>query len=175
MPPKTTKTTRKSRPEAAPALPPVEEALATLARRNLRAVIHLAVRLVATAILLVLLEAQFPGLRRGPGRLVLEAGGGALVLWPFFTALGRAAAWRIALGRSYARAGRWSAAEQTLLPFTRAAYQPFDAAGEGTYWLATTRRALGHEDEARRLLEAVARSRRGEWQARAAAELAAHG
>jgi len=162
----------KPRSEAASSsLPPVEAALAALARRSLGAVILLLARLVAAAILLVLLERQFPALRQGAGLLVLEAAAGALVLWPFFTALGRAAAWRIALGRSYARAERWIEAERTLLVFTRAAYQPFDAAGEGTYWLAVARRGLGREEEARRLFRSVARSRRGPWRARAEAAL----
>lgn len=152
-------------------LPPVDEALAALARRELRAVILLIARLIAVAVLITLLEMQVPALRRAP--FLPEAVGGALILWPFFTARGRNAAWRIALGRSYARAKRWAEAERTLRPFARRAALGFDAAGEGAYWLAVAQRALGREEEARRLFQSVARTGRGEWKTRAEAQSAA--
>ena len=86
-------------------LPPVDAALAALARRELRALVLLVARLIAVAVLIALLETQIPALRRAP--FLPGAVGGALILWPFFTARGQSAAWRIALGRSYARAKRW--------------------------------------------------------------------
>jgi hypothetical protein len=126
------------------------------------------VRLVAVAILTSLLEARIPALQ---GRaLLLDAVGAVLVLWPFYTALGRIFAWRIALGRAYARERRWAEAERTLRPLARVRYQVFDATGEGAYWLGVALRGLGRNQEAGHLFRSVARQRRGTWQEKAAAE-----
>lgn len=156
--------------DARPA-PPVDEALSALFRRSVRAVVALLVRLVAVGLLTALLDTQLPALRRN--RPLVDAVAGMLVLYPFFTALGRNAAWRIALGRAYVREERWAEAERTLHPFRLRTHQVFDAAGEGLYWLARAQSGLGRADEAARLYGLVARHGRGEWQARAAAEIAA--
>lgn len=149
-------------PSAATASPPLDTALAALSRRTARAVASLLVRVVALGVLITLLVHEAPGLERVRG--VLDAVGAALALWPFFTSLGRLYAWRIALGRAYIREERWEDAARTLAPFRHPrARLLFDAAGEGAYHLAVTRRALGQGDEARRLFSLVAGERRGPW------------
>lgn len=160
-------------PPAAPVqAPPVEEALRALLRRDVRAVVSLLVGVVAVAILVSLLFAQSAALRQS--RAVVEAAAGVLVLWPFFTAVGKNYAWRIALGRAYAHEERWADAARALAPLgRRARAQLFDATGEGTFWLACARRALGQNTEAARLFRLVARHRAGPWRERARAELAA--
>ena len=164
------KSTR-SAPRSAAAAPPAEDALAALFRRNLRSVVALAVRVVAVGLLLALLERELPWVRRN--RLFVEALGSVLVVWPFFTAVGRNAAWRIALGRAYVQEKRWAEAERALLPFSRRGYQPFDAGGEGAYWFAVTLRAIGRAEESRHLFRSIAQTRRGPWREKAEAELAA--
>lgn len=144
--------------------------MAALFRRNVRAAVFLLVRLVAVGILLALLEATSPWVRQNRG--FVDAGASVLVVWPFYTVVGRNAAWRIALGRSYVREARWAEAEQALAVFARFYAVPFDAAGEGAYWLGVTLRALDREQAARRLLLSVARGRRGSWQEKAEAALA---
>jgi hypothetical protein len=150
-----------------PLSPPVDKALAELARRHLRAVIAMLVRVVALGILSAILAAQSPGLAKA--RLLMDAVAGGLALWPFFTALGRLYAWRIALGRAYVTEARFADAEQTLAPMMAGPrVRLFDATGEGAYWLAIAKRDLGKADEARSLLETVARDHAGsEWGARA--------
>jgi hypothetical protein len=152
------------------AAPPATDALAALRQRTARAVASMLVRLVAVAVLDTILNRSAPGLRPAPG--VLDAVGALLVLWPFFTALGRIYAWRIALGRAYVREMRWSDAQQALAPFVHPRVRLlFDATGEGTYLLATARRADGHKDLANRLLRQLAAERRGCWSEAAASHL----
>ena len=164
----TTKAERVS-PGAAPITdaPPADQALPALAARTARTFVFLFVRLAAVALLVTLLQARLPWVQ--DHRTLVDGIAALLVVLPFFTALGRGFAWRIALGRAYVREERWAEAERTLAPFNRRSYHPFDAAGEGAYWLALTHRALNRPDEARALLEFVARSGRGEWRDRAAA------
>jgi hypothetical protein len=150
------------------AAPPVDEALTALLRRSVRAWVWLAVRVVALALLTSVLAMQLPWVRQNKG--LVDALSGVLVLWPFFTATGRNWAWRIALGRAYAREGRWAEAERALSPLALPSRQIFDATGEGAYWLAVALREQGQGDPARRLFEQTARGRRGEWADRAAAE-----
>ena len=154
--------------------PPLGEALAGLSRRTGWAIGSLVVRIVAVATLNTILAHQLPWLAQN--RAVLDALGGVLVLWPFFTALGRGYAWRIALGRTYAKEQRWSDAEQTLSPFLHPRTRLFfDAKGEGIYWLAMARQALGAGDDARRLLQRLADERRGDWSDRAREQLLSSG
>jgi hypothetical protein len=145
-------------------LPDVDAALAELARRHQRAIASLVVRVIAVGFLAALLCAQIPWLARH--RSLVDALSGTLVLWPFFTALGHLYSWRIALGRAYAGAERWEDTERTLRPLTGLRARLFDAAGEGTYWLALAYRALGREVDSVRLLEALA-STNGGWAERA--------
>ena len=156
-------------PQTARSAPPLDEALAALARRSRRAGVSLVARLVAVAVLCTLMERAIPALRRG--QIAVEFVAVGLVLWPFFTALGRNFAWRIALGRSYARDGRWPEAEQTLRPFAKPFGQMFDATGEGAYWLAHSLQAGGNPDAALLLLGEIARHRRGTWRDRAISAL----
>jgi hypothetical protein len=145
------------RPKAAPegaALPDAEIALTELSSRHLRALASLGVRLIAVGFLAALLCAQSPWLAQH--RSLVDGLSGVLVLWPFFTALGRLYAWRIALGRTYAKAERWADVERTLRPLTGLRARLFDATGEGTYWLALARRAQGRNEEAARLLKSLA-------------------
>jgi hypothetical protein len=137
-------------------VPDVDTALAELSRRHLRAVASLAVRLIAVGFLAAILCAQIPWLARH--RSVVDALSGVLVLWPFFTALGRLYSWRIALGRTYAKVGHWADAERTLTPVRGVRARLFDATGEGTYWLALACRARGQGGEATRLLEGLAQA-----------------
>ena len=146
--------------------PPLKEALGGLSRRTGWAVGSMVVRIVAVAALNTILSHQIPSL--AAHRVLLDARGGVLVLWPFFTALGRCYAWRIALGRTYAKEQRWDDARQTLSPFLHPRTRLFfDATGEGIYWLAMTRFALGSEEDAQRLLRRLADERRGVWSDRA--------
>lgn len=142
--------------------PPLREALAGLSRRTGWAIGSLVVRIVAVAALNTILAHQIPWLAQN--RPLLDAGGGVLVLWPFFTALGRGYAWRIALGRTYAREQRWSDTNQALAPFLHPRTRLFfDATGEGIYWLATACLALGETQKGRQLLQRLAGERRGVW------------
>ncbi|MBC8102941.1 MAG: hypothetical protein H7Z41_10180 [Cytophagales bacterium] len=153
-------------PERQTTAPPVGEALPGLSRRMGWAVGSLLVRIVTVAVLNTILAHQIPWL--GKNRAFLDALGGILVLWPFFTSWGRVYAWRIALGRTYVREQRWADADQTLSPFLHPRTRLFfDATGEGIYWLATARQALGKDEEARRLLTRLLRERRGTWSERA--------
>lgn len=162
-----------TRPETLPAgraAPPAHDALRALARRGLRAAVFLFVRLVGVALLVSVWEASgAPGF--GRARLLVDGMASLLVVLPFFTAYGRIFAWRIALGRAYVGEKRWAEAERTLAALDRKGYHPFDAAGEGAYWLALVRRALGHHDDARRLLDLVARQGNGHWKSEADAAL----
>jgi len=163
-------------PAAAPAdLPDPDRALRALAGRQALAVVFLLVRLFSLALLATLLVVQAPGLR--PYRPLLDAVSILLALWPFLTAYGRSVGWRIALGRAYAGAGRWADAERTLAPLAGWRARPFDAAGEGLFWLAMALRARGSGSEARTLMGRVAAPGGGspEWQERARAELGADG
>jgi hypothetical protein len=146
--------------------PPRGEALAGLSRQTGWAIGSLIVRIVAVAALNTILAHQIPWLRQN--RALLDALGGVLVLWPFFTALGRCYAWRIALGRTYAKEQRWEDADWTLTPFLHPRTRLFfDATGEGIYWLALSRSELGNKEDARRLLQRLAEERRGVWSDRA--------
>lgn len=154
--------------------PRIDEALAGLSRRTGWVIGSLVVRIVAVAALNTILAHQIPWL--GRNRALLDALGGVLVLWPFFTALGRVYSWRIALGRTYAGEQRWEDADRTLSPFLHPRTRLFfDAAGEGIYWLAISRSALGRAEESRRLLQSLAGERRGVWSERARESLAASG
>jgi hypothetical protein len=146
-----------------------DAALAELSRRHLRALAALGVRVVAVGFLAALLCVQVSWLGRHRG--VLDALSGVLVLWPFFTDLGRLYAWRIALGRTYANAGRWAEAERALAPLTGLRGRLFDATGEGTYFLAVARRALGQDGAADALFQQLAGSVGGPWGERARAAL----
>ena len=147
-------------------LPDIDPALAELSRRTGRAFASLLVRVVAIGVLNVLLVRAVPGLRSA--RLIMDLVGVALAVWPFFTALGRTYAWRIALGRSYVRAERWLEAQRTLAPLRYPRVRLlFDAAGEGIYLLARTELALGAAEEARRLFAVLAGEGRGKWSAEA--------
>jgi uncharacterized protein HemY len=87
--------------------------------------------------------------------------------------LGKNAAWRVALGRSYAKVGHWEDAIATLAPLRKARARLLDATGEGTYWLAVSLQEVGQTDEARVLFEHVASNpRQSEWVARAQEALA---
>lgn len=162
---------KKTRVSAPPrTAPPIAEALAALTRRTLRAWVALFLRLLGVALLTTVLAFQIPWVAANKG--LIDALSGVLVLWPFFTAIGRNLAWRIALGRAYAREARWAEAEQALALFARPHNQVFDATGEAAYWLALALREQGRTEAARRQFTTLAHSRRGEWAEKAAAELA---
>jgi hypothetical protein len=138
-----------------------------------RAVVAAAARLVGVAVLLALLERQQGGLSP-VARVAGQALGGVLILWPFFTSVGRNAAKRIALGRAYVRASRWGEATHVLAPFARRRAVLFDSSGEGGYWLATSLREQGRSDAAAAVLRRVAGGRPGRWRDKAAEDLALH-
>jgi hypothetical protein len=171
MPSKSKKTRPETASETAPeTLPDVETALTELTRRQIRVVVALVVRVIAVALLTAILARQIPALRQV--KPLVDALSGVLVLWPFFTAYGRLQAWRIALGRSYAKAQRWADAERTLTPLAGLRGSLYDATGEGRYWLAVARRGLGRTEEARRLFAFLATLPGGEWAERARRETA---
>jgi len=162
---------RERRNRASPdPLPDADAALAELSRRHLRILAALGVRVVAVGFLVALLCVQVPWLGRHRG--LLDALSGVLVLWPLFTDLGRLYAWRIALGRTYANAGRWAEVERALAPLLGLRARLFDATGEGTYYLAVARRALGRDHDADTLFRQLAGSISGAWGERARAALA---
>lgn len=162
---------KKTRPEPESAgttpetLPDVDTALIELTRRQIRVGVALVVRIIAVALLTTILAHQVPAMARM--KPLVDALSGVLVLWPFFTAYGRLQAWRIALGRSYAKAERWADTERTLLPLDGLRGSLYDATGEGRYWLATARRGLGRTEEAQRLFTCLAALSGGEWAERA--------
>jgi hypothetical protein len=170
---------KKMRPEpesaggALETLPDVDSALMELTRRQIRVGVALVVRIVAVALVTTVLAHQIPAMARM--KPLVDALSGVLVLWPFFTAYGKLQAWRIALGRSYAKAERWADAERTLLPLDGLRGSVYDATGEGRYWLAVARRGLGRKEEARRLFIYLATLPGGEWAERARQEAAIAG
>jgi len=152
-------------------LPDVDQALGELSRRSGRAFASLLVRIVAIGVLNVLMVRAVPALRSA--RPIMDVIGAALAVWPYFTALGRAYAWRIALGRAYVRAMWWPEAQRTLAPLRHPRVRLlFDASGEGIYLLALTQRALGATEEAERLFSVLSREGRGKWSAEAQQALA---
>lgn len=163
MPSKSTKT---NKPDASlAALPDPQTALTELSRRYVRQWISLLLRIVALGILTAILVRQSPWLAQN--RVLLDSLSGVLALWPFFNGMGKLYAWRIALGRKYAEAERWSDAAQTLAPVGGIQGRLFDMTGEGRYWLAVALQGIGKEQEARELLSWVAALPGGEWAKRA--------
>lgn len=156
-----------TQPATASIAPPVEAALSGLVGRTVRAVVFVFVRLVGLALLVSVLAARSPWIEAH--RAYFDAGAALLVVLPFFTALGRIFGWRIALGRAYVREGRWAEAERALAPFARRrwTYHPFDAAGEGAYWLAVARQQSGQGEPACRLFDLVARHGSALWRTQA--------
>jgi|GEM_PF-7060599 hypothetical protein len=151
------------------ALPPRETALRELARRHARALAWLGVRTVGAGLVLVAVVGQAPGAARHLGWL--EAVAALLAAAPYFTALGRVHAWRIALGRSYARAEQWEDAAVTLAPLTGVRARMFDSTGEGRYWLALALLRLGRDGEARAHFREVVADARPDWREKAQLEL----
>lgn len=135
-------------------LPELETAEKELFRRHLRAVVWLGVRIVGVGIFTAIMVAQIPSLAKH--RLWLDMASGILVLAPFFTALGKNYAYRIALGRSYVKESQFADAERTLSVFENFRAAIFDAAGEGRYHLAEARHGLGKTEAARPLWETIA-------------------
>lgn len=123
-----------------PSLPPLDEALRALLRRQVRAVVWLLVRMLLLAMLTAWLVLLSPWLRQN--RWLLDTPSGLLVLWPFVTAVGRNWLWRIALGRAYCQAGRFADAERTLRPLDGLQGRLFDAQGDGARALAEARSRL---------------------------------
>lgn len=163
MPSKSKKT---SKPDAAPPeLPDPATALPELSRRYVRQWVSLLVRIVALGVLTAILARQSPWLEQN--RVLLDSLSGVLALWPFFTGMGKLYAWRIALGRRYAEAGRFADAAQALAPVGGIQGRLFDATGEGRYWLAVALHGIGKEAEAKELLSWVAALPGGEWAKRA--------
>lgn len=148
-------------------LPEAESALPELARRHARAVVALLLRAVSLAFLTAVLTIVAPAVR--PYRPLLDAASGVLALWPFFTSLGRLYAWRITLGRAYARAGRWADAVRTLGPLQGARARLFDAPGQGRYYLGAALLGEGRGDEADRLFGVLAAEAPEPWRTHAAA------
>ena len=66
-------------------------------------------------------------------------GGGILALWPLWQGVGKNWAWRISLGKAYARAGRLADAEVLLRPLDGLQGSLFDATGEGRTILSEAR------------------------------------
>jgi hypothetical protein len=162
MPSKSAKT---NNPPAASTLPDPKTALPELSRRYIRQWVSLLFRIVALGILSAILVRQSPWLEQN--RVLLDSLSGVLALWPFFTGMGKLYTWRIALGRRYAEAERWSHAAQTLAPVSGIQGRLFDMTGEGRYWLALALHGMGDERGARELLSWVAALPGGEWARRA--------
>jgi hypothetical protein len=152
-------------------LPDVDTALTELTRRQIRIGVSLVVRIIAVAVLTAILSREIPAIAENKG--IVDALSGVLVLWPFFTAFGKLQAWRIALGRSYARAERWTDAARTLASLHGLRVSLYDATGEGRYWLAVAWRGQGRGEDACRLFAALAALPGGEWAERARKETAA--
>jgi hypothetical protein len=163
MPSKSPKTNNP--PAAVSTLPEPETALPELSRRYIRQWISLLFRIVALGILTATLVRQSSWLEQN--RILLDSLSGVLALWPFFTGMGKLYLWRIALGRKYAEADRWSDAAQTLAPVGGIQGRLFDVTGEGRYWLALALHGIGKKQEARELLSWVAALPGGEWAKRA--------
>jgi hypothetical protein len=109
-----------------------------LLRRQVRALVWLVVRIVLLSALSASLVRFSPWL--AANRWTLDALSGILVLWPLWSAVGRNWAWRIALGRAYLGAGRFSDAETVLAPLDGLQGALFDATGEGRAALSAARK-----------------------------------
>ncbi len=156
---KTNKSTTVSR------LPETETALTELSRHYIRQWISLLARIVTLGILVAILVRQSFWLAQN--RILLDSLSGVLALWPFFTGMGKLHSWRIALGRKYAEAARWTDAVQTLAPLGGIQGRLFDLTGEGRYWLALALKGIGKEQESQELLSWVSALPGGEWAKRA--------
>lgn len=119
--------------EAKP-LPEIDVALTELARRQTRALVSAALRTTGAGILIAVGVTRSPALAANRG--LLDALAIALVIWPLLMDWGRLMAWRIALGKAYANADRWSEAARAMAPFSLAYARFFDARGEGRRLLA---------------------------------------
>ncbi len=141
--------------------PPLSEASASLARRTGAVYMSLLIRAVAVGVLWAILAARLPFLARN--QAVLDAIGAVLVVAPFFTAMGKLYAWRIALGRAYLRENRASDAASALAPFDTLRARLFDATGEGAFHLVLARRGVSSDDNATHLLTRVASRGQTPW------------
>lgn len=135
-------------------LPIASDAQAELARQYLRTVVSLLIRTVAVALLAALLVAQIPVFRQV--RWLIDMISGVLVLWPFFTRIGRIYARRIHLGKQYVEREQWDSAVQILAPVEGWRSRFFDVTGEGTYWRATALYSLKQYEDARLLFTSLA-------------------
>lgn len=137
--------------------------------REARAFAWMLVRLVCIAFLITMLTRNAPGLQ--PFRVLFDAIGGVLILAPLFTSLGQTFAWRIALGKAYIEARRFTDAETVLAVLSGLRAKLFDANGEGRYYRALALRSANRTQEAESIFQEVADQGRKPWQEKASAEL----
>ncbi len=118
-------------------LPGRDDALRELLRRQLRAVVWLAVRIVLFGMVSASVVLSSPWWREHRALLDIVAGIGTL--WPLWTAVSRNWAWRTRLGRAYLDAGRVDDALVVLQPLDGFQGSLFDATGDGRRWLSEAR------------------------------------
>ncbi len=117
-----------------------EPAMAILAKRQRAAVAMLLFRVVLLSVLTTSLRMRIPESKSI--QPMMDAVAGVLALWPFWTAVGRNWAWRIALGRSYVEAGRNADAVRVLSALDGVQGRLFDVQGEGGAVLRAAREGL---------------------------------
>ena len=147
-------------------LPPLDAAKRELMAREARAFAWMLLRLVCVAFLTTLIVRSVPAL--APFRVLLDAGGGVLILAPLFTSLGQTFAWRIRLGKDYADAHRFADADAVLCVLSGLRATLFDARGAGRFHRATALRGMNRHGDAALLLRDVAATGRDPWREKAA-------
>lgn len=110
-----------------------------LVKRQWAAIGMLLLRIVLISVLVTVLRMQMPWIRSA--QPILDGAGGVLALWPFWTAVGRNWAWRIALGKAYVEAGRHADAIRVLRALDGVQGRLFDVQGEGMRILTQAREA----------------------------------
>jgi hypothetical protein len=127
----------------APDLPDIATAQTEFMRREVRLWIALLLRVVGLGILTARLTTQVPFFTQN--RPVLDALSGILALFPFITGWGKLHSWRIALGKRYVEAKRWTEAVTVLSPLQGVQGRFFDAVGEGRALWEVANKELANE------------------------------
>lgn len=125
---------------ASTTLPDRDEALRQLFRRQVRALMALFIRILLLAMLTAFLLQQWPVLRHHCW--FLDTLSGILCVGPLLKTATRNWGWRIALGKAYLAAGRFSDAEAVLRPLEGIQGQLFDLSRDGFEALKKARTEL---------------------------------
>jgi hypothetical protein len=120
---------------ASATLPPLNNALRELFRRQVRAVVWLVVRMLLLAMVMATLHQSLPALDN-----LISALAGILAIGPFLFSIAQNWRWRIALGKAYLTAGQKADAIIVLKPVNGIQGMLFDPAGVGKATLLEAQR-----------------------------------